>query len=408
MSLTCHTRKAAQAQAARILSTYSADTFGVCSALFELGGMVVIHDPSGCNSTYTTHDEPRWYDTDSLIFISAMTEYDAILGRDDKLIAEIADAARELKPKFICLIPSQIAFLIATDLTAVTKLVEKETRIPCFTLPTNSMHYYASGIYLALEKIAQWAAKKGKKKNQPVKEPRLNLLGVTPLDFPLRGTRASLTAFLTQAGFSLGACWALGESLENLLASADADMSLVLTYGGLGAARVLARECGIPYVVGTPFPPLQAKLADTLRKAVPSTPKEERCTRPCYSLEKLPAKNGKENFLIGESIFAASLAAALEQSTGRHFRIIVPVEHEDALLPPDALALTTESELVPVLADAALVLADPLYAAIVPTGVPFIALPHAAFSGRLYQKEERNLLSPEEYAALVNEIPRTR
>ena len=44
-------------QTARIISTYSADTFGVCSALFELGGMVIMHDASGCNSTYTTHDD---------------------------------------------------------------------------------------------------------------------------------------------------------------------------------------------------------------------------------------------------------------------------------------------------------------------------------------------------------------
>ena len=41
-------------QTARILSTYSADTFGVCSALYELGGMIVIHDPSGCNSTWAS------------------------------------------------------------------------------------------------------------------------------------------------------------------------------------------------------------------------------------------------------------------------------------------------------------------------------------------------------------------
>ena len=27
------------------LSTYTADVSGVCSALYELGGMVVIHDP---------------------------------------------------------------------------------------------------------------------------------------------------------------------------------------------------------------------------------------------------------------------------------------------------------------------------------------------------------------------------
>ena len=57
-------------QIARVISTYTADVSGVCSALYELGGMVVMHDPSGCNSTYNTHDEPRWYDMDSLIFIS--------------------------------------------------------------------------------------------------------------------------------------------------------------------------------------------------------------------------------------------------------------------------------------------------------------------------------------------------
>ena len=59
---------------AKIISCYTADTSGVCSALYELGGMVVVHDASGCNSTYATHDEPRWYDMDSMIYISALTE----------------------------------------------------------------------------------------------------------------------------------------------------------------------------------------------------------------------------------------------------------------------------------------------------------------------------------------------
>ena len=46
-------------QAYRILPVYTGDVSGVCSALYELGGMVVMHDPSGCNSTYNTHDETR-------------------------------------------------------------------------------------------------------------------------------------------------------------------------------------------------------------------------------------------------------------------------------------------------------------------------------------------------------------
>ena len=78
-------------QTSSIISTYAADVSGVCSALYELGGMVVMHDPSGCNSTYNTHDEPRWYDYDSLIFISALTEMEAIMGDDQRLIDEVTE-----------------------------------------------------------------------------------------------------------------------------------------------------------------------------------------------------------------------------------------------------------------------------------------------------------------------------
>ena len=81
---------------ARIISTHSADVFGVCSALFELGGMTIMHDASGCNSTYTTHDEPRWYDMDSMVYISALSELEAIMGDDEKLISDIVTAAREI------------------------------------------------------------------------------------------------------------------------------------------------------------------------------------------------------------------------------------------------------------------------------------------------------------------------
>ena len=85
-------------QSYRMIPVYTADVSGVCSALYELGGMTVMHDPSGCNSTYNTHDEIRWYDQDSLIFISGLTEIDAIMGNDRKFIDDIEYAARELHP----------------------------------------------------------------------------------------------------------------------------------------------------------------------------------------------------------------------------------------------------------------------------------------------------------------------
>ena len=88
-------------QTSGIISTYSADVFGVCSALFELGGMTVMHDASGCNSTYTTHDEPRWMDMDAMVYISGLSEMEAIMGDDAKLIDDIVQAAEELHPRFI-------------------------------------------------------------------------------------------------------------------------------------------------------------------------------------------------------------------------------------------------------------------------------------------------------------------
>ena len=80
-------------QTQAFLSTYTADVSGVCSALFELGGMTVMHDASGCNSTYNTHDEPRWYDMDSLVYISGLSELEAVMGDDEKLISDVSDAA---------------------------------------------------------------------------------------------------------------------------------------------------------------------------------------------------------------------------------------------------------------------------------------------------------------------------
>ena len=116
-------------QAYRIIPVYTADVSGVCSALYELGGMVVMHDPSGCNSTYNTHDEIRWYEQDSLIYISGLTEIDVVMGNDAKFIHDIEETAKELHPKFIALAGSPIPFMNGTDFPAIAQVIETETGI---------------------------------------------------------------------------------------------------------------------------------------------------------------------------------------------------------------------------------------------------------------------------------------
>ena len=399
-------------QTARILSTYSADTFGVCSALYELGGMVVIHDPSGCNSTYTTHDEPRWFSKPSQIFVSALTEQDAILGNDAKLIADIEAAANELQPRFICLIPSQIAHMIATDCRAICRILEKNTGIPAFTLPTNSMHYYERGIYFALQKLAdfacqslpdasaapepavpRWLSAKNLDRFLRDKSPsplHVNVLGATPLDFALNGSIDSIRHWLEARGCRVTSCWAMGSDLDAILASHRADLDLVVSYGGLGAARILRERAGIPYLVGLPFPQLQP--IDTPSNA----PSNALAGRPAY--------------IIGETVFAESLARALETALGlprAAITAIVPMETDRELLQPGTLCLTDECELMPPLRKAGLIIADPLYEPICPPAAAFVPLPHIAFSGRLYEKAIPNLIEAAPFAAFVQKILRT-
>ena len=232
-------------QSYRIIPIYTADVSGVCSALYELGGMTVMHDPSGCNSTYNTHDEIRWYDQDSLIFISGLTEIDAILGNDRKFIDDIEHAARELHPKFIALAGSPIPFMNGTDFPAIARVVEVETGIPAFPVPTNGMHDYVYGAGIALEEIAKrFVEVPDSKKDGSSRS--VNLLGVTPLDFGPQENVELLKANLEQYGWKVVSTWAMGDELETLQRSAEADVNLVVSAVGLRAAKVLREKFGMP------------------------------------------------------------------------------------------------------------------------------------------------------------------
>lgn len=119
----------------RILPVYAADISGICSALYELGGMTVMHDASGCNSTYTTHDEPRWYSMDSMVYISALSELEAVMGDDEKLVRDIVDAALNLCPAFICMGGTPIPMMMGTDFKGIARMIEIRPESPRSVLP---------------------------------------------------------------------------------------------------------------------------------------------------------------------------------------------------------------------------------------------------------------------------------
>ena len=420
-------------QAYRIIPIYTADVSGVCSALYELGGMTVMHDPSGCNSTYNTHDEIRWYDEDSLIFISGLTEIDAIMGNDEKFIHDIEEAASELKPRFIALASSPIPYMNGTDFPAIAEVTEQDTGIPTFAVPTNGMHDYVRGAGMALEAIAEHfvlpkshAEDVSNKNTEEKGRNRLvNLLGVTPLDFGPLDHAETMKRSLEQYGWQINSMWAMGDSLDQLSKSADAAVNVVVSSVGLRAAKVLQRKFGTPYVVGAPVGRFTEKLSEAMETAVSgekgfaaseieknaqtrhlseTEAAQEPTDNVVYAACRMSAKNLQdandtkesprhqaEITLIGEPVTMGSLAAAIELQYGRSVRVLCPLEETEGLLAPGDEAVCGEEMMEEKLKDAGIIAADPLYRPICPKDAQFYELPHIAFSGRIYLKKIKQM-----------------
>lgn len=363
-------------QTASFISTYSADVFGIASALYELGGMTIMHDASGCNSTYNTHDEPRWYDIDSMVYISGLSEMEAVMGDDGKLIDDIVQAAGELSPKFIALAGTPIPMMIGTDYKAVASVIEKKTGIPTFGFATNGMHDYLSGISMAFEAFASRMTSP-----MEVVPHSVNVLGLTPLDFAVCGYDRELVSRLQADGFTVLSTWSMGCSLEDIGRSAAAEVNLVVSWCGLAAAKKLKAMYGTPYVIGAPVgQKFTAEVLDALHRSA----EDKTCRNLCQ-----PASPEGTTVLIGESVTSLSLAAALRREGAGDVWVICPVCCEDQL---GLIRALDEDELVKALAGARTVVADPLYQPIC-KDKRFVRLPHEAFSGRLFRREDVNLLT---------------
>ena len=238
-----------------------------------------MHDPSGCNSTYNTHDEIRWYDQDSLIFISGLTDIDAIMGNDEKFLQDIEEAEKELKPKFIALASSPIPFMNGTDFQGLARALTARTGIPAFSVPTSGMHDYVYGAGLALAEIAGHftgaAEKTGRCSEAPTgsaerstekRSRKLNLLGATPLDLGPQSAVDAMKKRLKNYGWEILSTWAMGDTLEALSRAGEAAVNLVVSSVGIPAANVLKEKFGTPFLVGTPVEGYEEEISDALER----------------------------------------------------------------------------------------------------------------------------------------------
>ena len=192
---------------------------------------------------------------------------------------------------------------------------------------------------------------------------------------------------LKENDFDVISTWAMGSTLEDIKDAGNADVNLVISYSGMGAAKYMYEKFNIPYIVGTPFgKEFAKKIVVDLKEAIIT--KENKISYINRKIDKNP-----QITIIGESIMSESLAYAISTEKNKTVNVISTLETDKNLLLEGDKLKIYEDDIEKELKNSKIIIADPLYRPICPLDSNFISLPHEGFSGRIYRDEIPNLIN---------------
>lgn len=240
------------------LTPFAPDQSGAASVFYELEGILVICDAGGCTGNVCGFDEPRWFGERSAIFSAGLRDMDAILGRDDRLVAKLTDAAEKIDANFAAVIGTPVPAVIATDYRALQRMCEKKTNLPILTVDTNGMELYDVGeekAWLTLFKTFAGkdvaSQKEASEEDDSSKKMKIGVLGLTPHDVSdlkieekFRKSENENTHYI---------CYGMRAGIDKVKTAGSADKNLVVAPAALETAKYLEKEFGTPYEVGYPF-----------------------------------------------------------------------------------------------------------------------------------------------------------
>ena len=372
----------------KYLTPFAPDQSGAVSVLYELGGMLVICDAGGCTGNVCGFDEPRWFETRSAVFSAGLRDMDAILGRDDRLVAKLADAAEKLDVTFAAVIGTPVPAVIGTDYRALERMLAKKTELPVLTVNTDGMELYDRGeekAYLVLfgrfagenvdvepeniEKTQTAESCDGKNEDASVDiedRPRVGIIGMTPQDVSDLKAAEKIQKLYADQGLR-AVCYGMGDGLKEVKKASLTVKNVVVSPAALKAAQYLQKKFGTPYEIAYPLAP-----------------------------ELVPEMDyrGKKILIVQQQVIANAVRKEIEKRTGEKEAITTAtwfMRKEEILTDlnvdaADDISLKEEDDFISLVEKEGydVIFADPCMERMIPgfEGV-FIPLTHFAVSGKL-------------------------
>lgn len=235
----------------KMIFPFAPDQSGAAAVFYDLGGMIVICDAGGCAGNICGFDEPRWFEEKSAVFSAGLRDMDAILGRDDRMVEKMADAAQKLDVKFAAVIGTPVPATIATDYHAVRRMAEKRIGIPVMTVPTNGIRLYDQGASDAYLELFRTFTQEKKSSEAGAENAFIGVLGALPLDCTREDVRQMQTA-LQEDGCGSVVFYGAGCSLDDIRLAGQAKRNIVTAPCGLAAARYLQERFHTPFTCEFP------------------------------------------------------------------------------------------------------------------------------------------------------------
>ena len=226
------------------LPLFAADYSAAASTVREMGGLALILCPDGCMGNFTRFDDMQWMDNPGNVLQMELREMDVIFG-DVKVSRDFTERLKELKYRFIAIINTPVSALVGIDTGSLAKSISDITGIPAFSVKTNGYGTYHDGISKVMEKMLSCI------RPAASDEPVIGLLGYNCLD----NTKDELKEIISEVGSATG-CRIIafpGSGYDDLGLIRNAKKLILVSSAGLGLARQLKEELGIPYEFYSPF-----------------------------------------------------------------------------------------------------------------------------------------------------------
>lgn len=372
----------------RYLPPFAGDYSGVGSALYELGGMLCIHDASGCTGNYVGFDEPRSYDSKQLVYCTSLRKNDAILGNEEVYIEKIVQAAKEMKPSFIAIVGSPVPMVIGFDFDGVAREIEHRTGLPTFGFDTCGMKgSYKDGVIMAVEKLLERLAPPSAIVNtEPKTNKTVNILGATPLDIS-EETLQHLRRLLEERGYQVNSCFSMGNSLQDYHHADRAAVNLALTQAGTVIAQYMEKQYHIPYLAGLPIGEAGSSHYFDCLERVLHTRKSLEVSQYPIEVSARKAAAGKKALILEDGIIGSSIRAELLSQGYSRVDVLSLFEKDNGVKDLDISFTQGEKDILKAVNNEEydLIIADPLILSLRKhkEGVSLVKFPKYAISSKL-------------------------